>query len=482
MADESEHVTAEPTVLTQAHRTIRVLDAAEEPFSGTLVTTPDGPAVRQAAEHFATWGGWRYAGAQHVAAPLDVIRRARGHDVLLPWCTRRLDVAVGRRLGSRPGLSAGEVSTVVVSLLRGLAELGPAESVAASGTWWLTEGGRPVFVLGSGKEAAVGAQEIVDRLQRECADKTLARALERIGERLRAAVGQRRVPRRLLDEGERELLEIAAPRPLETDEVETAPVAPAAGVVGALRQRDRGESVARPLRRGRRDHRQRPARGVRAWALTVATVLGDQRDRLRARAPFADDRRGTGTRRRRVRTRSRAPRARLLVLAGVCAAAVLGVGLLWPSGGEDSAVGSPQGTVTASSTPRPEERASGPGLGDAGPSPTSLPSASATPSAGDDPVPAAAALRAQVTACAEEGDVVCAGAVVPGSGGVVEIMAAAGREGDAVLVDRYGDIAVLEFPAVDGGAEGGPGTIVVLMRQAEKWLVRDAYRVADQPR
>lgn len=76
----------------------------------------------------------------------------------------------------------------------------------------------------------------------------------------------------------------------------------------------------------------------------------------------------------------------------------------------------------------------------------------------------------------------CAGAVVPGSGGVVEIMAAAGRDGDAVLVDRYGDIAVLEVPAVEAGAEGGPGTIVVLMRQAERWLVRDAYRVADQPR
>ena len=58
-----------------------------------------------------------------------------------------------------------------------------------------------------------------------------------------------------------------------------------------------------------------------------------------------------------------------------------------------------------------------------------------------------------------------------------------GGEGP-VLAPRYGDIAVLELVSSSAGREGsGAGAmIVVLVWADEKWLVRDAYRVADQPR
>jgi hypothetical protein len=234
----------EPAVLAQAHRTIRLLDRSEGPFHGALVTSPDGPLVRADAESFAGWAGWRYAGSQHIAAPVDIARRLDGHDVLLPWCTERLESYLDRRLRTQGGLPPGEIGTVVVSLLRGLAELGPAPAVEAQGTWWLTEGGRPLFVVGPGQEAASAVSEIVGRLRAECTDKMLARALDRARDRIGTAAAQRRVPRRLLEEVESELLEMAAPRPLEEAAEDRAGPAVETGVAGALR-RVRVEPVAR---------------------------------------------------------------------------------------------------------------------------------------------------------------------------------------------------------------------------------------------
>jgi len=59
----------------------------------------------------------------------------------------------------------------------------------------------------------------------------------------------------------------------------------------------------------------------------------------------------------------------------------------------------------------------------------------------------------------------------------------AGRK-DAVLVDRYGDMAVMELPSSpeSGEAKTEEAAILVLVWADEKWLVRDAYRVADQPK
>ncbi len=477
MADEPEDVAAEPSVLTHAHRTIRFLDSVDSPFPGALVTAPQGPLVRQEAERVAGWGGWRYAGAQHVGAPVDVVRRARGHDVLLPWCTERLDTFIDRRVRSSGGLSAGETITVVVSLLRGLGELGAVEAATTTGIWWLTDGGRPVFVLGQGRQAALSAREIVARLQEESADKTLARVLDRIAGRVSTAAGQRRVPRRLLDEGERELLEVAAPRPLERDEDAPAPVALTAGA-GALRRRDRGESAARALRREPAREVERPRGARRRSRRALHTVASEKYELLTSALGAVVGRRVHDTSRESTGNRTPPRRGRAFVLAGACAAAVLLAGLLWPSGGEDPAVGSAGGESTVARRPpdegAPEQRTS--------PSPAPSETAPVPSAPEDDPVRSLAALIAEIRACAERGDDVCAPAMADGSPQIVDLVAEVGAAGDAALVDRYGDIAVLELPPLIDGAAPEAATIVVLVRVEEKWLVRDAYRVADQPR
>ncbi len=76
-----------------------------------------------------------------------------------------------------------------------------------------------------------------------------------------------------------------------------------------------------------------------------------------------------------------------------------------------------------------------------------------------------------------------------GSAGVVETLASAAVGTPTIeLVDEYGDVAVVRLgaPVAAPGEEGegepaAPEQMLVLVRQDEKWLVRDVYGVADQP-
>ena len=75
----------------------------------------------------------------HVLAPVDILRRQGGHDVLLPVCTERLEDFL-RAAPAAPSWQSGEAVTLAVSLLRGIGELS-ATAAAARGVWWLTEAG-----------------------------------------------------------------------------------------------------------------------------------------------------------------------------------------------------------------------------------------------------------------------------------------------------------------------------------------------------
>ncbi len=121
--------------------------------------------------------------------------------------------------------------------------------------------GRPVFVLGPGQDASTAVLVIVDRLRAECTDKTMARVLDRTRDRVRSAAAQRRVPRRLLEDAESDLLEIAAPRPLE-EAAEDRAAPTEAGVSGAVR-RVRTEPVTRARLRERRKREESPVKGAR---------------------------------------------------------------------------------------------------------------------------------------------------------------------------------------------------------------------------
>jgi len=163
------------------------------------------------------------------------------------------------------------------------------------------------------------------------------------------------------------------------------------------------------------------------------------------------------------------------------AAVVLGAGMLWPGGGPDEPAGAKE-----ASAPVPEARdGSGDRAGDSSDTePTPTPSATAIDDAAD-PIAAAQALLVRIDGCAEAGDLVCADAVAEGSTGIVELLAAQepGQSRTFAPVDEYGDVAVIRL-ATAMTVEAVPSErqqMVVLVRLAEKWLIRDAYDVADQP-
>ena len=95
---------------------------AESPWPGALLCTPDGETGvarrRRGPRREAGPGGMPIADG-HVLAPLDILRRQDGHDVLLPVCTERLEDFLLRRAGGAE-LAVGEAVTLAVSLLRGI--------------------------------------------------------------------------------------------------------------------------------------------------------------------------------------------------------------------------------------------------------------------------------------------------------------------------------------------------------------------------
>ncbi|WP_309102728.1 hypothetical protein [Microbacterium sp.] len=459
-----------------AHRLIRTLDAQEGPFAGALVSRGGGVAVQTDAASLSGWDGWGYAGAEHVAGPVDVVRRADGHDVLLPWCSERLTTFLGRRSAAGVALSAGEIATLVGSLLRGIDELDGGAST--SGGWWLTDEGRPVFVLGEGDTARTGAARVVARLQEGAADRALGRTLAAVHQGLE----QPRVASRVREEWERDLFENAAPRPLRRE------------VFAPERARDlapqRAAFVDEPPA-GAAGRFGRLAAAARAHATGMIDRLGSRASVLRTRATGSDDNStliAAAPAAPAVVRRERGPRRRrMLVVAGAAAAAVLAVGMLWPSdGGADARTHDP-GDATASppvDDAVPEEPGAAAGAADptaapAGETPTPPAAAAA---ADDDPVTAARVLLATIRACADAGDVGCPDAVAAGASGVVDLLGRVDAARELTVVDEYGDVAVVRLTSTaEDGEAGEPELMLVLVRLNENWLVRDVYGVADQP-
>lgn len=494
-----------------AHRVIRRLEPDEGPYAGALVTDGRSVAVLVSAETISGWSGWEHAGDDHVAAPLDVVRRVDGHDVLLPWCTEQIPVFLGRRAAAGAALGAGEVTTLVASVLRGLAELSRIER-RETGEWWLTDDGRPMFVIGAGAEAAGAAASILDLIGEDSQDRALSRVLTPIAEGLRRSSERPVIPVRQLQRWEGTLLEFAAPRPLQrgtqtpeghrgADVARRAVDETVDRVSGARREPTRREPTRRePTRRARpRGARSRGARSRGSVSLTgvIGATLGVVSERGRSlrerwrrsaqgwssqeRVPVGVHLHGrAGGDRGRRTGQSEAPRRRRYLIAAAAAVTVLGAGMLWPGGGTDDSAGAKEAR-----TPVTEARdASGDQVGDtATPQPT--PSATTVEDAAD-PIGAARALLREIDDCADAEDLVCADAVAGTTMGIVELLAArnAGEARTLTPVDEYGDVAVIRLSTSAAPTDEAPAErhqMVVLVRMAEKWLIRDAYDVADQP-
>ncbi|MFJ4225216.1 hypothetical protein [Microbacterium sp. NPDC089695] len=521
-------------LLPGAHRVLRHLAGGEGPYPGALVTDGEARAVMRDAEGLAGWGGWRLAGARHVAAPIDLVRRGDGHDVLLPWCTERVTAFLGRRGLRGEELSPGEVSTLVVSMLRGIGETAHGwegadgrQEQAADGEWWLTDTGCPMFALGDGADVRAASATVIESIAAGSEDRVLRRLLDGIAEGLRRDRGRPHIPRRQLENWEAELLALASPRALAcaTDEDdEDVPVDPMRRLratpgaarsdgehgAGSPRRADLRTSSA-PTRARTRSLARGRARGARerrgdhgGWAATIATLWGGVMERWREKRAVSAARETGGARegaahvgRRGAVGRRRVP----MIAVGLAAAAVvLAGGLLWPGDatGESSGHGqrgSDRGISGrgASNTVAPDGDAAPPG-GDAlagGERAPTTEHGTDEARAGDEStkegdVSQAAALRLvrALRGCVDAADAVCADAVVSGAAHVLETFEEAGvSESEVEIVDDYGGAAVVRVSSASDAdpASGSSSLMLVLVRVDEKWLVRDAYDVADQP-
>lgn len=317
----------------------------------------------------------------------------------------------------RAPLSRGEVVTVAVSLLRGAVE---ADDLGASrGEWWVTDAGRPVLALTGETLWRPASGELFALLGQE-QDTDVAEVLERC----RDAVADPRHLARDAAACEDALFALAEPAALGT---RLTPVR------------------ARDVARAAPASEQPPPRVVELVARWLDAGLPDRlRAALPRKAPAAREPGAAATRRRR------APWLLGVGLAGV----IVMAGLLWPddapSGAEppaDPSPSAPSVSVSPSAPPgTPEEERSQ--LLD------ELARCVASPCGDADP-------REDPRRAIPAG-----------------IASDLGAERRITLLDEYGGVSVLR---VESGTGDVPPQIAVIVRDDEKWLVRDVYDVADQP-
>ncbi len=456
----------EPTsqLLPAAHRVIRPVDAGESAFVGVLVADGEGVRVRVDVESVGA-ALWRHGDAAHIAGVRDLIRRADGHDALLPWCAERIAAFLARREAAGATLSPGEAVTLVGSLLRGLEEAGTEPLV---GVWWLADDARPLFVPGEGDAMIAATRTLVGKVRGAIADRALDRVLADV-ERM---PDDARVVRRRLAAWESSLTAHAAPRALRRDMFAPEPVASI-----PLHRAHLVAPLDEPERRGLRSV-------IGRTATQAGGLLGSVRDAL-ARIMSRRGRVAVGERAgEHAAARSRPPRRRMVIVAAAAGATVLAAGLLWPQEPESSRAEEPApvGGTRASverpvdASPPAEVPAEGE-MDDTGAETSVTPPATdSTDPTSEDAVAAAAALLSLLVSCRADGDTACAEAVAPGGGErVLTALMSDVTTPHITPVEDYGDVAVVRVEAK------GRRQMLVLERQNDSWLVRDVYDVADQP-
>ncbi len=433
--------------LTDAYRPIRRVAPPTSPVVGVLAALGErrvvlADAAQSAGRVFldpAILG--RDAPPQHLLAPRDLVRRADGHDLELPWCRELAVRLLDERLAQRRPMSGGELVTLVVSVLRGTAEAWWGAAAAADGPhgrWWMDDDGRPVFAP-TEDGGPVGSES--SALLSRAASHTRDRVLLRVIEESRDALERPRGLSRALPALEDALFEACAPRPIER-----------------MSARAPGGEGPHDASAGEEDGPERALRrGAVATALErfadvgIASAVADAADRTRA------------VLRRAVRERRRLP----LVVAGAAAGLVIVGGLLWPSGPPEAEAEAVRvGEATASESPGSPSRAA-PATGE---TPQSAPPPSSAPH--EDAEAAGLRLLAAVSACATHGDPLCAAVRDAGAEPLPEeVLEAAAAARDVTLVDDYGDVAVVR----SDGEAGTPAVLLELVRIEERWLLRAAH-------
>ncbi len=473
---EMDAATDRSALVPGAHRLIRAVDSSEGPFSGALVSHGDGVAVSVDTAALTGWDGWAFSGAAHVCGVIDLRRRVDGQDALLPWCTQRVETFIGRRRIADVPLSAGEIGTLVASLLRGARELTDGSETAA-GDWWLTGDGRPLFVHGDGGDARARTASLVERVVGHTNDRATIRVLEEIV----AALRDRRHHADDDMRWEEHLFTVAAPRALRLDVFapekaadlpSRRPTHPEADVSRSSFRRTRGFSERSRIRL-MLDALRTELRERSEGLVSRLSRGGKEEEPARNRTPARSEgeRRVPGVRRSPKRSRRRP-----LILAGSLAAVVLIVGLMWPEGSEPDPASAAQGTRESAAPDRST-------AADTTTVPETDPVAtlSAPPPDAEDALGVVPVLLNAVAACAETRAESCPDALADGLGVPVDGLVAQGVGASTVtLVDDYGDVAVVKLAPVDADSTARE-QMLVLERREQKWLVRDIYDVAHQP-
>lgn len=399
---------------------LRSVVAGEHPYPGVVVAG-DPARLWVDADDFRDGPAWQADPDGHVLAPFEIARTPTGHAVVLPLCAGTLRDAVARRAPLTPG----EIVTVAVSLLRGAVEAGDLGAV--NGQWWVTDAGRPVLALTGAADwrpATAGLFALLAEDQHNDVVAALARCAD--------TVADPRLLARDAEGCEHALFALAEPAALGTrlvpvlvrDLTAPAPVdTPAPPGVVELVARWVDAGLADRLRMAlRRRSPVRHAPGERTPAAPRAT---------RRRAPW-------------------------LLGAGL-AAAILVTGLLWPAEAPVGATPAPRATPSGTGTP----------TGPAGSSPPVATSEDPLVLLVDDLARCVAAPCGATDPREDPARPVPAG-----------IASTPGAPRRITVLDDYGGVSVLRVEGAEGDV---PPQIVVIVRDEEKWLVRDVYDVADQP-
>lgn len=457
-----------PDALTDAVLRMRRVGEPEAPFTGWLARV-DGAVVQLVdTAELRHWPGWRARG-EHVLAVHDVVRTRReaekadtealsrdgvgsrdgwdsdrdagGHEAVIAWCVERVDAFLARRRSGGADLSAGEVVTIAVSLIRGCVA---ARGTRLTGAWWLTQDGTPTFVCGRARAGApAGADEAIGDAAGSLLESLASAPVVTSAWRLPEIASLLRVggdP----TAAEAHLFAVTPPEPLVL-----APLTPRRA---AEARQSAAIQVVEPARRGSLWGRL-IARHV---DIGVGEMVSDAFD---------------GARRATERARRRIARP-WLVAVGIAGLIVVG-GLAWPTSTAPPASARPGPSASSTSPPpSPSARADGEDpesvdhAGTAGPGEGSVDA--------EDP---ALALSAALDVLGSCRDIPCAKDLFEDAvatelpPGAVDLP----REHRSVaLLDDLGGVAILSVTAVDGTT---PAQLVVLVRSEQRWLIRDVRAV-----
>jgi len=407
-------------------RRIRRVDAPDVPYSATRAVMGESDAVLLVdALALADWPGWRATGAQHLLAPIDVLRRGDGHDAVISDLREPCSRTVGVRDEGDAGWMRGEAVTCVVSMLRGVSEAAARdlEGDETVGGWWITVDGRPVFAFAQGAtegspivEATI---DLLKRIQSACDDRVIARVIDDALD----AVGRPSTLMRRAEEIEEALFEAAAPQPIAASAVKR----PARRVPRAI---DVAEETDGGMIAKIRDavERHLDARVGEAVSGVLRSIGGwRKRDGMQAGRQAVPEKKHHG---------------RALVIGLAAASVVLAAGMLWPAEEGSTAETPPVPTRSATVSPSP--------------SATLTPAAMTT-----DPVEAASAVLAEWASCEADCDVAL---------GIERAGAVAAADPSIAIVDDYGEVVLLTVRA-----EGENDQLLVLERGRERWRVRDVF-------